>query len=382
MVKRIKILVSYSYDENWIGGTYYIQNLILALNKIEDGLKPQLLIVTNKIEDYDSLRKLTNYPYIKATEFTLKQNLIIRVINKLNRVMFKKNLFKNKVPKFDLFFQTRPIIEFGDNRKVLYWIPDFQEHYFPEYFKEEELNFRKNFQLNLVKNGKNIVFSSENAKDDFNKFYPDNNLNQFVLSFTTTLPKFDPQISIKTVLKKYKLPSDYFICCNQFWVHKNHKTVLKAIYELKNRGILINVVFSGKEYDYRMPDYFNSIKIICKDFGIEEHVFFLGFIDRVDQLILIKNSMAVIQPSLFEGWSTVIEDAKALNAKIIASNIKVHQEQLISYKQKFLFEPLAAASLADFIIKKIDIADYNYEQSIVKFGNNFVNIISTIVNGD
>ena len=38
----------------------------------------------------------------------------------------------------------------------------------------------------------------------------------------------------------------------------------------------------------------------------------------MDQLRLMKESLGVIQPSLFEGWSTVIEDAKALNKKSIS----------------------------------------------------------------
>ncbi|MFM6026689.1 MAG: glycosyltransferase, partial [Dolichospermum sp.] len=33
------------------------------------------------------------------------------------------------------------------------------------------------------------------------------------------------------------------------------------------------------------------------------------------------------QPSLFEGWSTVIEDAKSLGKNLIASDLDVHLEQ-------------------------------------------------------
>ena len=59
-----------------------------------------------------------------------------------------------------------------------------------------------------------------------------------------------------------------------------------------------------------------------------DEIYFLGFIDRIDQLVLMENAMAIIQPSLFEGWSTVVEDAKALNQTLIVSDIPVHKEQL------------------------------------------------------
>jgi hypothetical protein len=37
--------------------------------------------------------------------------------------------------------------------------------------------------------------------------------------------------------------------------------------------------------------------------------------------------MAVVQPSLFEGWSTVVEDARALGKRQFLSDIQVHVEQ-------------------------------------------------------
>jgi len=36
-----------------------------------------------------------------------------------------------------------------------------------------------------------------------------------------------------------------------------------------------------------------------------------------------------VQPSLFEGWSTVVEDARALGKPIVLSDIPVHLEQQI-----------------------------------------------------
>ena len=42
---------------------------------------------------------------------------------------------------------------------------------------------------------------------------------------------------------------------------------------------------------------------------------------------LMKNSIAVINPSLFEGWSSTFEQAKSYGKKIILSNINVHVEQ-------------------------------------------------------
>jgi hypothetical protein len=50
----------------------------------------------------------------------------------------------------------------------------------------------------------------------------------------------------------------------------------------------------------------------------------VGFIDRAEQTMLLKNAISIVQPSLFEGWSTVVEDAKALNQYMILSDIPVN----------------------------------------------------------
>jgi hypothetical protein len=70
---------------------------------------------------------------------------------------------------------------------------------------------------------------------------------------------------------------------------------------------------------------------------LHDNIRILGYMDRVEQLCIMKHSIAIIQPSLFEGWSTVVEDAKALNKYVLLSNLDVHREQ-ISINASF-FDP-------------------------------------------
>ena len=54
---------------------------------------------------------------------------------------------------------------------------------------------------------------------------------------------------------------------------------------------------------------------MAESLDIKKYISILGFISRQDQLSLMRDAIAVIQPSLFEGWSTVVEDCKAIGAK-------------------------------------------------------------------
>ena len=42
---------------------------------------------------------------------------------------------------------------------------------------------------------------------------------------------------------------------------------------------------------------------------------------------IMRRSLAVLQPSLFEGWSTTLEEARSIGKRTIVSDIAVHREQ-------------------------------------------------------
>ena len=67
--------------------------------------------------------------------------------------------------------------------------------------------------------------------------------------------------------------------------------------------------------------------------------------------MVMKNASFLIQPSLFEGWGTVLEDAKVLDKRVILSDISVHYEQ--KYEKCVLFRATDAEDLANRILENI-----------------------------
>ena len=221
-----------------------------------------------------------------------------------------------------------------------------------------------------------VVLSSNDARNDYNKLYPNAKAKPYVLSFAVTHPDFK-KLSSKLILEKYKLASSYFFSPNQFWAHKNHIVVLKAVKYLKDLGVHVIVAFSGKETDFRNAENFNSLKSYVKQYELEKHIRFLGFIDREEQLCLLDNSIAVIQPSLFEGWSTVVEDARALNKFIILSGLDVHQEQI--NENVHFFNPKNEKELAKILnryyVEKPKTVILDYKNNIKEFANKFIDLV-------
>ena len=64
----------------------------------------------------------------------------------------------------------------------------------------------------------------------------------------------------------------------------------------------------------------------------------------------MRASIAVINPSLIEGWSTTVEEAKSLGVPLILSDIPVHREQ---NQEVMFFDPRSARSLAETMLLAI-----------------------------
>ena len=382
MAKRKRVGLLFSYNENWIGGTYYLLNIIKAVNTLKDDKKPVFVIITNGKDNFDIVQKETNYPYLKLLIFPIKKLVKYkRGINKISQ-LFSVTIFNEefkKAPVDFLYPDYTKKLNWEGVKKVS-WIPDFQDRFLPSYFSNEELEIRKKWQTNISENNDVVIFSSENAKNHFSKLYKDSVVKKYILHFAVSLPDFS-KLNKDKVLNKYSLPKKYFFAPNQFWAHKNHITILEAVKLLKDRGVEVYIAFSGKDHDYRNKDYVETLKEYIQVNNLTSNISFLGFLDRKEQLLILQNSIAIVQPSLFEGWSTVVEDSKALNKFIILSDLPVHKEQ-IQINCEF-FERENENNLSELLEKyyqtpPIIEKKMNYQLNINNFGDNFMDLVNLV----
>lgn len=321
MAYQFTVGIQFNLDPGWMGGAYYLQNMLNALGTLDDARQPQVVVVTHLKSSYDFLQE-SGYP-------------------KLSYRTQEQVAADPHHCGIDLLF---PFPMEGLPIPTLTWIPDFQEKHMPYLFTPDEIaGRRKEHESYFAREG--LLLSSESALDDFHHFYGDYKIPVFVVPFASFLS--DELPDVLDVRARHELPENYFFAPNQFWVHKNHVVILAALRELKQRGVAPVVCFSGKEFDFRAQGYAPFLRQKISEWGLEDQVNFLGFMPREDQIVAMKNAQAIVQPSRFEGWSTVIEDAKALNKFVIASNLSVHAEQL-SENADF-FEPSDFSTLADLL---------------------------------
>jgi glycosyltransferase involved in cell wall biosynthesis len=384
-VKRIKLGLIFTGSLDWIGGLYYLRNITLALKTLGEYDKPSLFIFYNKSTPIEIIKN-TNYPFLR---FLQPQELsyIKKVMNKIIHFFTGKNPFyHSKIKKYGIDF-LYPFNDYSQqynsiNSKKISWIYDFQHKILPELFNKEELEFReKEFSL-ITSSAHTIVVSSNDSKQHLLKFYPGTNAEVKVLPFVSIIDH-NHISDFSRVQQLYEIHQPYFLVSNQFWQHKNHRVILESLKLLKENGESVLIIFTGQTRDTRNPNYFSELEHFIKDNGLEKYLKILGLIPREHQLSLMKNCIAVIQPSKFEGWGTVVEDAKTLGKPVILSDINVHREQMGEYG--YFFPVDNPGKLTEFLIQfsNMDLHPKIFPGSssdrIKTFAESFISIFKNIM---
>jgi glycosyltransferase involved in cell wall biosynthesis len=373
--KRIGILLV-SED---IGVIYYLLSIVKSINFLNDVEKPEILLLYD--ERCEKFADLFSCEYLKTCKIEYNKNKKLKF---LQSAFLRKNLFTKfilKQYKLNGLFplMDSPVRSLHTATTIASWIPDFQHKFYPEFFSKGNLFMREARFKNIIDKSDALVLSSNNSYSHLKKFYKvkEDKIKVHVIPFVSLIQDFVlPEYT--ELATRYNISTPYFLVSNQFYAHKNHIVVLKAIKELKKSYADFTVYFTGKTEDYRNPLFYETLIKYIKENDLKNQAIILGIIPREDQLGLLKNSLAVIQPSKFEGWSTVIEDAKTLQKQVICSNIDVHVEQM--GENAFYFNPDLAEELSKlmnlFVKGKGSSKPVfkNYNERVKTFASTFVNI--------
>ncbi len=333
MSKPMRIGLVMQGGTNWIGGIEYIKNIVFALSILPPAVKAkfELYLICDPDLDPDLYRSILEHIqgifYLESNHVLTKiRSTIQRIVAQENYPRVVKFLKQNRPTELDFLY---PYFSLRSNPyPSAAWIPDFQHKYLPDNFTKFDIIERNQLFERFAKHAPQLVVSSESAKLDLFKFFPDSlDKRVQVLSFSA-FPLASWYIDNPAeIITKYNLPSKYFLVSNQFWRHKNHDVVFRAMKILGDRDIQINIVFTGNLDDFRDRQYAKNIYKTIDEFQLRERVYLLGLIPKIDQVQLIRTCLAMIQPSLFEGWSTVVEDARCFSKRIALSDLPVHLEQ-------------------------------------------------------
>ena len=317
----------------WLGGLYYLRNLVAAVQTLPTDEQPDLVGLV-PLDDgavaadaFDDL--LTTVPYQGAASggivATGLRNRIRPLIASADAAPFgveRAAAASAADVVFPSFKRTG-----RDTASWVPWVADLQHLRFPENFSATERLYRTLTFARVARRSNVIVVSSEAVAREFLARFPQGEGKLRVLRFTTVLERDWLRDHPRSVAERYGLPRDFLLFPGQFWLHKNHRLAFEAVKVLRKQRIDVCLACTGATADYRHPNHFAELERFLDDHALREHVRILGVVPRRDYVGLLRAARAVVQTSLFEGWSSVVEDARALGRPMILSDIDVHVEQ-------------------------------------------------------
>lgn len=334
----------------WPGGIEFVKYVTVGLRENKNNELTLLIFDENSFEQKlkrivkNIIRFVFRNKYPK--EFLIKNNAQ-RLTSALNIESFilytnKRQLEKIINQNFDIVLPSFNNLNSKIKVPVLNYIFDFQHKYLSGNFSKKEVTVRDKHFKSIILNNSPIIVNAEDVKKDIFKFFG-REKDVLVIPFSPIQYERnnDKIINPQEILDKYRLTGrNYFIICNQFWHHKGHLTALKAVKDARDTfNIKLKVVLTGRFPDEKTLKYCKEISDYIKECHIEDNIIFTGFIDKAEQIILLSNAEALLQPTEFEGGpgGFSVYEALSLRVKCIVSNIAVNTEisdDLVTFFEK------------------------------------------------
>lgn len=339
MINDFRVGIPIVGGRGWLGGVSHMELHVKAITSLPKNERPELFLVITEesLDSYELYR-----PFALLFDGIIFMGHDIEAVSSLTGlpIIHCKN-WDELFTKVDFFFPVSFNVLPG--RCAASWIHDFQHKHLPDFFPAHDIALRDELCQRIADQARLIFCSSRAVEKDFRQFYPHSKALTRVLALRIT-----PEDEWYTgdpiaVQNKYNLPDEFVVCSNQFWIHKNHRLLLDAIKRLRQTGYDVHIVFTGLTNDFRCPGYKDELIAYIDNLGITDLVHILGQIPRQDQIQLIRRCLFVVQPSLFEGLSLIVQECRVLGKPIILSDLDVHLE----HEYGVYFQRTDAQDLAD-----------------------------------
>lgn len=342
----IRVAFTLIGGKKWTGGYNYLLNLVrILVEHAPSRVQPVLFFGTDAgAVDLAPFAKLAGAQVLQTAEFDESrrgQRLREALLTGCDRSAARR--FAEH--RIDVVFEPAQFYGWRFPVPALAWMPDFQHRHLRHLFGfggfwKRELGFRAQVHSN-----RHIMLSSEDARRDCEAFFPRSVGHTSVVRNAVTPHDNVDYDGARAIADSYGLPENFFFLPNQFWVHKNHAVVIDALELLRASGHDLVLAVTGKQDDSRDPAHFPALAERVAQLSLKQKFRMLGLLPLDHVHALMRVCTALINPSLFEGWSTTVEEAKSMGTPMILSDLAVHREQ--AEGQADFFDPNSAECLAE-----------------------------------
>ncbi len=217
------------------------------------------------------------------------------------------------------------------------------ERDFPEASSQREFKYRERMFANVCRWAKGVLVDSEVGRQQVAESYgaPLNRIH--VLPFVappyiwenTTPPDFD---------SRYPLPAKFIFYPAQFWEHKNHKRLIRAVSSLKKEFPDLALVLAGSP-----KNAYESVLQLINELGVAQDVHFLGYVPDEYMPELYRRARALVMPTFYGPTNIPPLEAFAVGCPVAISGTYAMPEQ--AGDAALFFDPKSVDEIAGCIRK-------------------------------
>jgi glycosyltransferase involved in cell wall biosynthesis len=247
---------------------------------------------------------------------------------------------------------------------------DVMHRYYPD-FPEYSLKVRIIRDLFYRKAAKHSVFTivdSYQSKEDLVRFYKIGEEKIKVIPYCppwyVSRYKDLEESYIKEVMNKYGIFERFIFYPAQFWHHKNHLRLIKALHLVrKEYKTVIPIVLTGSPRSDSKGTYSQVMQLV-DEMNMQDQILNLGYLPEKDIVALYKKATALVFPSLIGPTNIPPLEAMVLGTPAVCSNLFLMPEQV--GEAGLLFDPFNVEAMAEKIYQIW--TDENLRQNLISKG--------------
>lgn len=222
---------------------------------------------------------------------------------------------------------------------------------FPEVSANGEWEAREYIFRNGIRNATMLLSESETGKEDILNFYGEYGVTPDRVKVLPLLPSITLQRDItaaerQRVRQKYNLPGRYFFYPAQFWPHKNHVRIVKAMALLKEQhDIRVHILFSGYHSGAIREATFKEVTDTAAKLQVQDQISYFGYVPDEDIAALYAEARALIMPTFFGATNIPPLEAWALRCPVLTSDIRGIRQQ--AGEASILVDPKSVEALTE-----------------------------------
>ena len=196
--------------------------------------------------------------------------------------------------------------------------------WFPEVSARGEWTKRELARGEYLKRAAAIITGTHAGKREIECFYgvPPERIH-LLPHPTPVLKGMSPEVD-EMVLARYGVTGQFLLYPAQFWPHKNHVALVRALKCLQDAKFPdFSVVFVGSDMGNR-----EFVRRIAEEVGVADKVRFLGFVSTQDLVSLYRKAFALVYVSFCGPENLPPLEAFALGCPVVAADIPGSREQL------------------------------------------------------